>query len=56
MNQTLAPLGYSFSDTENSEKMIDREHNHSAHNMSYEVMETEKEKMQFILPITLLVF
>lgn len=56
MNQTLAPLGYSFSDTENSEIMMDREHDHSAHDMSHEAMETEKEKMQFILPITLLIF
>lgn len=56
MNQTLAPLGYSFSDTENSEKMMNMEHDHSTHDMSHEAMEAEQEKVQFILPITLLVF
>lgn len=56
MNQTLAPLGYSFSDTEKNENMMDIEHDHSTHDVSHEVMEAEQEKVQFILPITLLIF
>ena len=56
MNQVLEPLGYSFSDTEHSEKIMNTEHDHSAHDINHEVMEVEREKVQFILPITFLVF
>jgi Cu+-exporting ATPase len=56
MNQVLEPLGYSFSDTENSEKIMNTEHDHSAHDINHEVMEVEREKVQFVLPITFLVF
>ncbi len=56
MNQVLEPLGYSFSDAENIEKIMNTEHDHSAHDMNHEVMEVEREKVQFILPITFLVF
>lgn len=52
MNTLLEPLGYSFSDadknTEESPKNRDEIHHHEE--------EWEKEKVQFILPITLLVF
>ncbi len=56
MNQTLEPLGYSFSDTENHEVMSMRHDHNSMHDMNHESMEAEWEKVQFILPITLLVF
>lgn len=56
MNQVLEPLGYSFSGTENNEKSMNTEHDHSAHDANHEAMEVEREKVQFILPITFLVF
>ena len=56
MNQVLEPLGYSFSDIENNEKSMNTEHDHSAHDVNHEAMEVEREKVQFILPITFLVF
>ncbi|MBP7822838.1 copper-translocating P-type ATPase [Candidatus Gracilibacteria bacterium] len=56
MNQALEPLGYSFSDAENSEKIMNTEHDHSPHDANHEAMEVEQEKVQFILPITFLVF
>ncbi len=56
MNQALEPLGYSFSDAENSEKIMNNEHDHSPHDANHEAMEVEQEKVQFILPITFLVF
>lgn len=56
MNQELEPLGYSFSDIENNEKIMNTEHDHSAHDANHEAMEVEREKVQFILPITFLIF
>ncbi len=41
INQTLEPLGYSLSDLQHSETMKNMEHDHSAHNMNHESMETE---------------
>ncbi len=56
MNQVLAPLGYSFSDTQHSETTKNMEHDHSIHGMNHESMEAESEKVQFVLPITFLIF
>lgn len=41
MNQTLEPLGYSFSDTENHEVMSMRHDHNSMHDMNHESMEAE---------------
>lgn len=55
INQVLEPLGYSLSDTETFETPR-IEDDHSMHNESHESLESERAKIQFILPITLLVF
>lgn len=56
MNQELEPLGYSFSDVENIEKIMNDDYIRRTHDTNNEFIEIEREKVQFMLPITFLVF